>query len=116
MAAALPARRRLVTIGQAGDRDDESIRQLARATWKARPDRVLIKPMVEYLRGREPGVIPALIEAELRALGADDRHLEHTGSELETAARAVAWAEPGDLVLLLVHSHRDEVVELLQRA
>jgi UDP-N-acetylmuramyl tripeptide synthase len=117
MAAALPARRRLVTIGQAGDRDDASIRELVRATWRARPDRVLVKPMVEYLRGREAGEIPALIDQELRALGAGDEHLEHTESELHTAERALAWAEPGDLVLLIVHSHRDEVVALLdQRA
>jgi UDP-N-acetylmuramyl tripeptide synthase len=43
MAAALPALRRLVLIGQAGDRDDASIRELARAAWAGRPDRVIVK-------------------------------------------------------------------------
>jgi len=114
-AAALPAERRLVTIGQAGDRDDASILQLARATWSAGPDRVLVKAMSEYLRGRQEGETQSMIEAELRTLGADDSHLVRTGDELDTARTALAWARPGDLILLIVHSHRDEVVAYLQK-
>lgn len=116
MAAALPARRRLVTIGQAGDRDDAAIRDLAAATWRARPERVLIKAMTDYLRGRAEGEVPGMLEAELRRLGAGDDNLQHTGSEVETAEAAIAWAEPGDLVLLITHSHRDEVTAVLSAA
>jgi UDP-N-acetylmuramyl tripeptide synthase len=115
-AAALPARRRLITIGQAGDRDDESIRQLAHSTWRAQPDRILIKAMTEYLRGREEGEVQAMLDTQLRELGAGDEHLGHTGSELETAQAALDWAKEGDLVLLIVHSQRDEVVGFLQSA
>ncbi|MGB5889109.1 MAG: Mur ligase family protein, partial [Thermoanaerobaculia bacterium] len=43
MASAMPARRRLVSTGQAGDRDDDSIRQLASTIADARPDRVIVK-------------------------------------------------------------------------
>jgi UDP-N-acetylmuramyl tripeptide synthase len=114
MAAALPARRRLVTLGQAGDRDDDAIRALARSTWSARPDRVLIKAMTEYLRGREADEIPTILEAELRAAGATDEHIMHTGSELDTAKRAVDWARDGDLVLLITHADRDSVVAYLR--
>ncbi|MDH3732017.1 MAG: Mur ligase family protein [Gemmatimonadota bacterium] len=114
MAAALPARRRLITLGQAGDRDDEAIRALARATWKATPDRVLIKAMTQYLRGREEGEIPAVLESELRAAGATDDHLQHTGSEVETARAAVEWAREGDLVLLITHAERDQVIAFLR--
>ncbi len=116
MAAALPARRRLVTIGQAGDRDDDSIRELAAATWRTTPDRVLIKAMKDYVRGREEGEVAGMLEAELRRLGAGDAQLAHTGSEVETARAALDWAEPGDLVLLIVHSHRDEVTAFLESA
>ena len=116
MGAALPAKRRLVTIGQAGDRDDESIRHLAAAAWAAKPDRVLIKAMTDYNRGREEGEVANLLETELRSLGARDDHLARTDSELDTARAALEWAQPGDLVLLIVHSHRDEVVALLQSA
>ena len=52
--AALPARRRLVLIGQAGDRPDGAIRALARAAFSLRPDRVVLKEMERYLRGRRP--------------------------------------------------------------
>ncbi len=116
MAARLPAQRRLLTIGQAGDRDDASIRELARATWSAQPDLVLVKELHDYLRGRAEGEIPALIEAELRACGAGDHQLARTGSELETVRRALEWAGEGDLVLLIVHSDRDEVVGYLEAA
>jgi len=116
MAAALPAKRRLVTIGQAGDRDDESIRQLAAAAWAARPDRILIKAMADYSRGREESEVANLLESELRSLGARDDHLARTDSELDTARAALDWAQPGDLVLLIVHSQRDEVVSFLKGA
>src|SRR5262249_13047116 len=43
MGGAMPARRRLVLLGQAGDRTDEDIRGLARAAWTLHPDRVVIK-------------------------------------------------------------------------
>ena len=72
--------------------------------------------MSGYLRGREEGETQAMLEKELRAQGAGDEHLVRTGDELETARVALDWARPGDLVLLIVHSQRDEVVELLKRA
>ena len=53
-----PSRRRLVLLGQAGDRDDASIRELARAALALRPDRVVLKEMDAYLRGRALGEIP----------------------------------------------------------
>lgn len=115
MASALPASRRLISIGQAGDRDDESILELARATWRARPDKIVIKEMEAYLRGRAEGEISRMLERELLRLGATEVQLLHADSELETAEAALAWAEPGDLVLLIVHSDRDRVVEFLKQ-
>jgi UDP-N-acetylmuramyl tripeptide synthase len=116
MAAALPAERRLVSIGQAGDRDDHAILELARATWKAGPDRILIKAMNEYRRGRGEGEVAAMLEAELHRLGATDGHLERVESEIEAARAALSWARPGDLVLLIVHSGREAVTRFLREA
>ncbi len=110
MAAALPAKRRLVVIGQAGDRDDDSIRELPRMAWKARPDRVIVKELKKYLRGRKPGEIPAMIEDELRRLGAPDGAIAHADSELEAIEQALAWAREGDLLLLIAHEKREEVL------
>lgn len=113
MAAALPARRRLVTLGQAGDRDDEAIRDLARIAWSIRPEHVVLKEMAAHRRGRAPGEVPALLEAELRHHGAPSQAIEHAPSELAAARQALAWARPGDLLLLLSHAERDAVLSLL---
>jgi UDP-N-acetylmuramyl tripeptide synthase len=113
--AAMPARRRLTIVGQAGDRDDHSIRELARAIWRARPDRVIVKEMETYLRGRRKGEVPALLVNELRAAGAPDSAIGHADSELAAVDAAFAWAREGDLLLLLCHESRDAVLERCER-
>jgi UDP-N-acetylmuramyl tripeptide synthase len=115
MARAMGARRRAIVIGQAGDRDDASIREFARAAWTLRPDRVFIKEMDHYRRGRGLGEVPGLIAAELRRLGADEDSLVHCGSESEAVRAALVWADDGDLLLLTIHEARDEVIALLER-
>lgn len=115
MAGALPAQRRLVVIGQAGDRDDHSILELARSAWTGRPDRVLVKELPAYLRGRAPGAVTGMLLGELRRLGARDDQLELTEAELPAVRAALAWAREGDLLLLTVHSNRDTVLRYLQR-
>ena len=115
MTAALPARRRALVIGQAGDRDDDAIRAFARSAWAMRPDRVFIKEMTPYLRGRSLGVIPEMIERELRRLGAEAQTLERHDTELDAVIAALRWAHPGDLLLLTTHAQRDEVLALMER-
>jgi UDP-N-acetylmuramyl tripeptide synthase len=107
MARAIPARRRALVIGQAGDRDDESIAELARVAATLEPDRVFLKEMEKYLRGRERGVVPALIERELRRAGSAE--ISHHESELAAVEAALEWARPGDLLVLTVHTDRDLV-------
>jgi len=113
MMAAMPGTRRAILLGQAGDRDDASIRELARSAWTMRPDRIFIKELEEYLRGRERGVVPAILESEFRALGAGEGVVSRHEGELDAVRAALAWARPGDLLLLTVHEHRDEVIGLL---
>lgn len=116
LAQALPAKRRLLVIGQAGDRSDDAIRDLARAAWALRPDHVVVKELPELLRGRQPGVVPVLIEDELLHLGMPQRSLARAASELEAVRQALAWAQSGDLLVLLVHTQRDQVLELIRTA
>lgn len=111
----LPAARRLIMFGQAGDRSDEAIRQLARAAWTLRPDRVVLKDMGEYLRGRTPGEVPALLGDELARLGAGEDVVVRAGRDVEGARLALEWARPGDLLVLAVHEDRKAVLELLDR-
>lgn len=115
VARTLPARRRLVLVGQAGDRNDEAIRALARAAWELEPDHVVVKDMEAYLRGRAPGEIPRLLADEFRRLGLPEEAISQAGTELEAVRRALEWARPGDLLVLTVHQDRRAVLELLDQ-
>jgi cyanophycin synthetase len=114
-AGTVPARRRLLLLGQAGDRDDRAIRDLARTAWQLRPDRVILKELPTMLRGRLPGEVPAILEDELLRLGARRDQLGHAATELEAVRQALDWASPGDLLVLLVHTQREEAMALLDR-
>jgi UDP-N-acetylmuramyl tripeptide synthase len=111
---ALPSERRLVMIGQAGDRDDAAIRELARAALALRPDRVVVKEMDAYLRGRAPGEVPALMVDELRRAGLPDAAISAPGNEIPAVREALGWARPGDLLVLTLHQDRRRVQELLE--
>lgn len=115
MLASLPGQRRLIILGQGGDRDDASIRELARTAWMARPDHVIVKELEKYLRGREPGEVPAIIESALIEAGAPPGVIEHADTEMDSVKQALRWAEPGDLILLIVHGKQSEATELLSR-
>lgn len=111
----IPAARRLVLLGQAGDRTDAEIRALAGATWAMRPDRIIVKEMDSYLRGRRPGEIPALLQAELTRLGAPGDVIAVEDSETAAVRAAFAWAQPGDLLVLLSHAARARTLAFLDK-
>jgi UDP-N-acetylmuramyl tripeptide synthase len=115
MTRAMPARRRLVLLGQAGDRSDDAIRALARTALGLKPDRVVLKEMERYLRGRSPGEVPALMADELIRLGMPAESMSQPGTELAAVRDALAWARPGDLLVLTVHQDRPQVLALLER-
>jgi cyanophycin synthetase len=113
LAQSLPAKRRLVMVGQAGDRSDEAIRQLARAVWSLRPNHVVVKDMDEYLRGRTAGEVPALLADEFSRLGLPDQAVTRAGPDIAGVRKSLEWALPGDLLVLAVHQDRRAVLELL---
>jgi UDP-N-acetylmuramyl tripeptide synthase len=115
VAETIPAQRRLLLVGQAGDRSDEAIRELARAAWKLRPDHVVVKEMETYLRGRAPGQVPALLADEFSRLGVSEEAISWAGPEIAGVRRALEWARPGDLLVLAVHEDRPAVLDLLDR-
>ncbi len=112
---AMPARRRLLLLGQAGDRTDAQLRDLARAAMALRPDRVVVKEMDRYLRGRAVGEVPGILADEFRRLGLEAEQVACPGDEVAAARDALAWARPGDLLILALHQDRRLVVELLER-
>ena len=102
-------------LGQAGNRSDDAIAELARTAAGFRPDWVLIKELPQMLRGRAPGCVPALIEEALLRAGLPAASVAHLADE-EAAARALlAWAQPGDVVVLPLHTAavRDRIQQAL---
>lgn len=89
MADSFQATRKLVILGQAGDRDDESMRQVARTTLSFRPDAIVIKEMRKYLRGQEPGEIPDMIEDELTRSGYPSEFIIRADSEFEAVRKSL---------------------------
>jgi cyanophycin synthetase len=115
LARTLPATHRLMLIGQAGDRSDEAIRALARASWELGLDYVIVKDMEEYLRGRAPGEVPGIMADEFMRLGLPETQLSRAEDEVSGVRTALEWARPGDLLVLAVHEDRRSVLALLDQ-
>jgi UDP-N-acetylmuramyl tripeptide synthase len=101
IARAVPARRRVLCFGQAGDRTDALIRELARDAWAIGLDRVIVSELAHYHRGRERGDVFSLIREALLEAGADESQIAHFETELESFESAIEWAQPGDLIIML---------------
>jgi len=101
MASALPAKRRVLCFGQAGDRTDEQIRELARSAWSIGLDMAFISELEHYRRGREAGEVFGILRDELMKAGARDDQMRHFEAEADSFDAALEWAEEGDLVVIL---------------
>jgi UDP-N-acetylmuramyl tripeptide synthase len=110
----LPAKRRFVMLSHAGDRSDQEIRDVTLTALNFKPDVVVAAELEDYLRGRDLGEIPSLIEqtAFNSGLGADQ--IFRAASPSQAAKMILDLIEPGDLALLLVLSDREKVLNLLQ--
>ena len=101
VASAIPAKRRALCFGQAGDRTDKLIQELARDAWSIGLDRVVVSELAAYHRGREQGEVFEIIRDELVKAGAIPSQIMHFETEMESFLSAISWAEPGDLVIML---------------
>ncbi len=115
-AAALPASRRLLLVGQAGNREDDEVRALAHASWSALAfDHVIIKEIPEMLRGRALGAVSALLHDSLLAAGAPAERLQFAPNEFDGVRDALTWSRPGDVLVLGIHAERERVLRLLEQ-
>ncbi len=115
MAGRLQPTRKALCFGQAGDRPDDLIRELARKAWESGLDKVIVSELAKYHRGREHGEVYAVIRDELLACGAQPAQVDHCEQELESLDAALEWAEPGDLVVMIALERSAELYEKLQR-
>jgi len=104
MARAIPADRRALCFGQAGDRPDNLIREMTRDAWAIGLDQVMISELADYHRGRQHGDVFSVISDELQKGGADASQIAHYEEEIESFMAALDWAESGDLVIMLALS------------
>ncbi|MCB9740911.1 MAG: hypothetical protein H6747_16715 [Deltaproteobacteria bacterium] len=117
MAARVPASRRLVVIGQAGDRTDDEIAGLVDGLLACRPERWLLKAMPKVARGRPEGEVVALLQRTLAERGVAPDAVTVHPSEDAAALAALDALQPGDLLLLLAHENPPAVLaRVLERA
>ena len=115
-ATSVAGSRRGLVLGNAGDRDDEQLRALARAAWSVTPfDRVIVKEMMSLLRGRPEGELPALLADELRQCGAPTELVSIAPSEFDAVQELLAWARAGDVLVLPTHAERGRVTGYLEQ-
>jgi UDP-N-acetylmuramyl tripeptide synthase len=109
--------RMALLLGQAGNRTNADIEELAATAARFRPDFVVVKETESYMRGRAPGEVPALLRGGLLLAGMLETSLEVHLTEIGAVKRALGWARPGDVLVLPVHDRnvRDEVLTLLRQ-
>jgi UDP-N-acetylmuramyl tripeptide synthase len=110
----LPAKRRFIMLSHAGDRSDQDIHDVTMTALKFDPDIVVSAELEGYLRGREIGEIPALIQQAAIGGGLNPDQIQFAGSPKRAAQQILDQLEPGDLALLLVLAERDDVFQLLE--
>ena len=111
----LEAERKILVTGQAGDRSDTDIRNLAQESIRdVDLDRVIIKQMAKYARGRKPGETAHILKRGFIDSGLEETRISVIEHETDAVNQALDWAQPGDLVLLLIHENRSEVLDILR--
>jgi UDP-N-acetylmuramyl tripeptide synthase/very-short-patch-repair endonuclease len=118
LADASTTRRFALLLGQAGNREDDDIRELVATATAFHPDHVVLKDIGEgYMRGRAPGEIAALMRSSLVSFGMPESAIVTCLDEAEAARQALAWARQDDVVVLPLHepTARTQAVKLLEQ-
>ena len=106
-----PSARLCVSLGQAGDRLDSEILELSETLADVAPDHIILRQMAGYERGRQPSEVAELIRQGLLERSYPPERVAIVEGELTALDEAMTWAEPGDLIMLLVHLEREAVAD-----
>lgn len=93
-----------VLLGQAGNRVDDDIRELAAITAGFDPDLVVLKEMDGYQRGRADGDVARVLRSEFERLGFPLHRLQTELNELAAARLILEWVQEGDVLALPIHA------------
>lgn len=93
-----------LVLGQAGNRQDLDVQALAAVAATFKPDRIVLKDMDGYLRGRKPGEVPALLAEELLKQGTHHDALVTVLPEFEAACSLLDWGRSGDVLVMPIHA------------
>ncbi len=113
-ASSIESDRRLILMGQAGDRSDESIVDMVNAAMQAQPDHLIASETPGYERGREAHETADLIAATALAKGLAKDCVTRSDNPSEGIKMALNWAQAGDLLLLFVLTNRDEAIHIVE--
>src|SRR5690606_26692317 len=104
-------------LGQAGDRSNQAIADLAATAAASRPDRVVLKDMDGYLRGRGRGEVARVLRDALVRHGVAEDAVVECLDETDAARLILGDARAGDSLVLPVHgaTGRAQVNALLDR-
>ena len=102
-----------VSVGQAGDRSDEDLTDLAQVILDAAPDMVSLREILGYERGRASGEAASIMRDALVRSGRSFDAIRMHEDEVSAMRDALSWASPGDLIVHLVHIQRDALGEFL---
>lgn len=108
-------------LGQAGNRSDAAIADLATLAVQFAPERIVLKDLAGYMRGRQAGEVPALLHAQLIQAGMSEEKIATILSEVEAACSLLGWAKTDDVLVLPVHDKQSkkrlqELLDTLQDA
>ena len=98
-----PGGRTGLLLGQAGNRSNAAIEDLAVAAASFCPARIVLKDIAGYIRGRAAGEVPALLYAQLLQSGIAASAIETILPEVDAACALLRWAASGDVLVLPVH-------------
>jgi len=92
-----------LVLGQAGNREDNEIRELAGVAAAFQPDLVVLKDIGGMLRGRAPGEIPTVLRHELIRNGMRESRITERLDEFAAVRDLLVWAREGDVLVLPIH-------------
>jgi UDP-N-acetylmuramyl tripeptide synthase/very-short-patch-repair endonuclease len=92
-----------LVLGQAGNREDKEIRELAGVAAAFAPDLVVLKDIGGMLRGRAPGDVAVILRDQLVRDGMRDSRIVEQLDEFAAVRDLLAWAREGDVLVLPIH-------------